>query len=171
MNVLHEDQVEAIKEEIKACEQAQRWAVGATRTKWVDQLVNILEAEDKKEAQEAIKEAEDKAIHLATVVAKGKLDFHEVAARILEKIYDEDIEVEDKDMDALVADHGLVKDLVEIVRRYGLDIDEAVQGERDGYVINAKEAKVFATARTWVEDDTHGVEIDMLTEEVREWRW
>lgn len=163
--VLPARRLQWLNEEIGACRQVQSWAPGATRSGWVTELEAIIEAYETGTADqvvEAIKAAEAEAHRLATVVARCLLDVDSFRRSLTD---------ETDDQDAITALDGAdtVAELVEVARRYDIEIDDGTSGRRDGYVLNAVDAYAFSTSRSMVQDSTSGIEIDLLTGEARDW--
>lgn len=153
---LSEREREALAAEIHACRQTQSWAPRSTRSRWLSDLLDIADAVDEKDPvalREAIAAADAEAVYLATVVAQGlAADVSSLAWRL------------DLDDTFTTTAHA-----VAAARREGLTVDNALQGDRDGFVIDADTAVAYATCRQWQDPelvDARWVEVDLLTGKV-----
>lgn len=146
--------IEAVARDLHYCKQAQSWSPSSTRSSWTSELEAILEATTVDEMTEAVKVARQEAYRLAAIVTESLTDSYWLA----ERLDGEDIDVSEADD---------VADVVRIARTAGVKIDDAMMGKRDGLVLDADRAYVYATARSWDIDDFPYVTIDLLTGEVK----
>jgi len=151
----------AIRAELHRCEQVQSWAFGATRSSWTHELRAILDATTDEERAEAVAEALAEQARLTTKVAEAIA----VDVEGLRKRLDED---EDGDDDVWLLPDS-VEALVDLARQRDVTIHDDSQGHRDGWILTADRAETFASCRTWVEGDCHGITVDALTGEVSTW--
>ena len=146
--------------EINYCRQAQLWA-STTRTQWVWALEDIYRAATPAERSEAIATAKAEAVRLATIVARGLVGD---AVYVLSRWINVDAEGEG---DMVPDNIDTTAGLVEWIRSHGATVDRASNGERDGYVVTAREAIAYAMCREWERDvDPTWVEVDLLTGDV-----
>ena len=150
-----------LNKEIADCRQIQQWAT-ATRSQWIDELEAIRDAATDEEQAEAIAAAEAEAVRLATKVARRLVDANDIRNYICGDLTGDLTDEQDDGIS-----HLTIADLVEWMRANAISIDQATNGARDGWVINATEAIAFASCRSWrgPEADGRWVEIDLLTGE------
>ena len=68
MDLLTEEQLDALRRELRDSQAAQNWSPGSTRSQWADDLANILDLHDR--ISIALDEAREKQARLTTKVAK-----------------------------------------------------------------------------------------------------
>lgn len=153
---LSEREREALAAEIHACRQTQSWAPRSTRSRWLADLIDIADAADGNDPaalRDATAAADAQAVYLATAVAQGLAgDVNSLAYRL--------------DLDG---PFDTAADVVAAARATGVTVDNALQGDRDGFVIDADTAVAYATCRQWQDPelvDARWVEVDLLTGEV-----
>lgn len=151
----------ALNAEIAACRKVQSWAPGSTRSDWIDELEAIRDATTDDELADAIVDADARQIRQATKVARGLADADAIRAHLSRDTTAE--------QDAVIAGLDLAH-LVDWMRANSITIDQATQGERDGWVITATEAVAYAGMRDWRDGaDPRWVNVDLLTGEVTAW--
>ena len=68
MDLLTEEQLDALRRELRQSQAAQDWSPGSTRSQWADDLANILDLHDRLSI--ALDKAQEKQVALTTKVAK-----------------------------------------------------------------------------------------------------
>ena len=143
--------------EIAACKQAQSWSPNSIRTSWVGTLEAIRDATTDEDLAAAIDAAATEARRLATICAHILGDPDEIRERLYADLT---AEQDDEIRDMTVAE------LVGWMRENGVTIDDATNGERDGYEITGRRARAYASCRSWRGcEDYDFVEIDLLAVE------
>lgn len=148
-----------------ACRNTQNWDLTATRSAWWRQLSDLIEAIEDPEIGTADVErcrqaADDERFRLAERVARRLATTEAIALAV-------DGEGFDDDVFRAVDGADTVAEAVRIAREAGVKIDHGSNSmRRDGFVITADKACVFAACRSFDPDDSAWVEIDLLTGEV-----
>jgi hypothetical protein len=152
-------QLDHLRREVAACRQTQSWAPGSTRSQWWPDVQTVLDAvEEDGDVAAALGAARSEAFRLAAEVAHDLVDVDVLA----EALRDRDIDLPD-DIDTVPA-------AVTWCRANGVTIDQAVNGARDGWIIDGSRAEVYASCRPLDEDDASYVVVDALTGHVDEVR-
>ena len=143
--------------EIAACKQAQSWSPNSIRTSWVGTLEAIRDATTDEDLAAAIDAAATEARRLATICAHILGDPDEIRERLYADLTSEqDDEIRDMTVAQLVA----------WMRENDVTIDDATNGNRDGYEITRNRARAYASCRSWRGcEDYDFVEIDLLAVE------
>lgn len=155
--------IDDLRSEIHFARQAQSWQPGATRSRWVNDLENLLDAIEAGDSPETIASlaaaAKARQVELATVVARRLADVDEVADRIIRHV---DL------TDTQEADLAAITDVTELVawmRANDITIDDAANGYRDGWTIDADQAVAYASCRSWEPGTPEWVDVDLVTGE------
>lgn len=151
-----------LRSEIRDCRQVQSWANG-TRSRWVGDLEDLLDAIESEESPETITNlaaaAKAHQVDLATKVARRLVHVDEIADHI--RRHEDLTDTQETELAAITD----VAELVAWMRTNDITIDNAVNGDRDGWTIDATQAVAYASCRSWVQDDAEWVEVDLVTGE------
>jgi len=174
-----------INDEIAACEKAQSWTSGvATRSGWVGELKGLaVGAEALETAIQFRDEASDYEEWAERQIAYDLTltDFVEAARVATDKQYEltETVARRANIFDAREAiinkynvepNAETIEQLLEEVRNFGWNVDDTINGNRDGIVLNDQEAYSYATCRRFDSYEDPGyVTFDLETGEVQRW--
>lgn len=131
MDLLTEEQLDALRRELRDSQAAQNWSPGSTRSQWADDLANILDLHDR--ISIALDEAQEKQARLTTKVAKR---LAEDAVALADACDGPEVDRLD--------DTPPIPELVAAIREQGIRIEG---WDRDGFVVTPGEAYAFATMR------------------------
>lgn len=146
MDLLTEEQLDALRREPRDSQAAQNWSPGSTRSQWADDLANILDLHDR--ISIALDGAQEKQARLTTKVAK-RLALADAC--------------DGPEVDRL-DDTLPIPELVAAIREQGIRIEG---WDRDGFVVTPGEAYAFATMRSIDPYQDPGyVTVDLLDGEV-----
>lgn len=146
MDLLTEEQLDALRREPRDSQAAQNWSPGSTRSQWADDLANILDLHDR--ISIALDEAQEKQARLTTKVAKR---LAEDAVALADACDGPEVDRLDDTLP--------IPELVAAIREQGIRID--------GFVVTPGEAYAFATMRSIDPYQDPGyVTVDLLDGEV-----
>lgn len=149
---------DALRKEIEDSRQAQAWQPTAIRSRWVNDLENLAVAiANDGETPDTIADlaatAKARQVELATIVARNLATNLDALTERASQATGETV------------DFPTIAELVAWMRANDITIDDAANGERDGWVVTADEAVAYATCRSWEPDTPEWVEVDLLTGE------
>lgn len=152
MDLLTEEQLDALRRELRDSQAAQNWSPGSTRSQWADDLANILDLHDR--ISIALDEAQEKQARLTTKVAKR---LAEDAVALADACDGPEVDRLDDTLP--------IPELVAAIREQGIGIDQG--WDRDGFIVTPGEAYAFATMRDFDPyQDAGYVTVDLLDGEV-----
>ena len=151
MDLLTEEQLDALRRELRDSQAAQNWSPGSTRSQWADDLANILDLHDR--ISIALDEAQEKQARPTTKVAKR---LAEDAVALADACDGPEVDRLDDTLP--------IPELVAAIREQGIRIEG---WDRDGFVVTPGEAYAFATMRSIDPyQDAGYVTVDLLDGEV-----
>lgn len=152
MDLLTEEQLDALRRELRDSQAAQNWAPGSTRSQWADDLANILDLHDRLSV--ALDDAQEKQVALTTKVAKR---LAEDAVALADACDGPEVDRLDDSLS--------IPELVAAIREQGIRIDASE--DPDGFVVTPGEAYAYATMRSIDPYQDPGyVTVDLLDGEV-----
>ena len=151
MDLLTEEQLDALRRELRDSQAAQNWSPGSTRSQWADDLANILDLHDR--ISIALDEAQEKQARLTTKVAKR---LAEDAVALADACDGPEVDRLDDTLP--------IPELVAAIREQGIRIEG---WDRDGFIVTPGEAYAFATMRSIDPyQDAGYVTVDLIDGEV-----
>lgn len=150
--------IDSLAREIESCTQVQNWQPNATRSRWVDDLIPLLEAaKGVLEFEALLDQAEEQQYLLTERVAKRLCEVDSLLDRVEDPLYTE------------AATHETLPELVKFLQRKGFTLIDESSGARDGYTLDGGTAVAYASCRGIADDDLNYVCIDLITSEIKRW--